>query len=296
MHKLSLKYFWKFPEKDLTNQKKGDTMKNMNNNINTKKVFFGTPVRDKEKSIPFFLEGFYRLEYPKNLIDVYFLVNDSKDKSYAFLKEYERRWGNIYNSFKIEVLNFNFPQDFRDRASNPHTYAHLASLRNIVRDRFLKSDCQYWFHVDADHLIPSNSLNQMLFQEKGIISGWTEHCWKNRTNVLVKKGEEQKVDAYRLLTADFISGRGEELIPVDWVGGFSLIRRDIADLCKYFSPFLKEQKSKDMVRPPASFEQEGFVYRFCEESLGFCMMVQGIGETVWVDPKLKYIHHGMEAK
>jgi hypothetical protein len=255
-------------------------------------VFFATPVRDKGEFLPQYLEGLYMLNYPKRRIECYFLVNDSDDNSLKILTAFGKTYGGYFKRFEIDVQNFDFPKDLRMRSTVTHCYAHLADLRNRVREKFVKSNCQYWLQVDADHPLTPESLNILLAQDKGYICGWTEHYQRGRTNVLVRKEVFNVRNPYRILKADEISSQ-ERPIMVDWVGGIALVRRDVADLCRYYVPFSDiSVEDKNAPKPPTSFEYMGKTYRYFEENLGFCLEVQKLGETCWVHPEVKIPHLG----
>jgi hypothetical protein len=230
-------------------------------------------------------------DYPKDRIECYFLANDSTDNSLQILTAFGNKYGHLYSRFEIEVKNFEFPKDLRMRSTLTHTYAHIADLRNRVREKFLKSDCQYWLQVDADHPLSPQHLGMLLSHGRGYVCGWTEHYQPGRTNVLIRREVFDSKNPFRLLRMEEITSQ-TSLIPVDWVGGIALIRRDVADLCRYYVPFSQIRLKDGDSKPPTSFEYLGKTYRYFEENLGFCLEVQQAGEGCWIDPRVKVPHLG----
>ena len=53
------------------------------------RILILTPFRNEDHSIPFYLDALRELEYPSELIDLYWLENDSSDETLKLLKEAE---------------------------------------------------------------------------------------------------------------------------------------------------------------------------------------------------------------
>jgi hypothetical protein len=238
-----------------------------------KNIFFGIPVRNKKESIFYYLGCLYNLNYNKKHIGVYFLINDNSDNiTDIAIEKFRKKVGNEYMFFHIEERNYGAIENTRSR--NIEHYSHLTTLRNIVREKFNNSNCQYWLQVDADNMFRRNDLMRLLSHDKGFISGWVEHPWQyygmsGITNILIK----EKSGKYRRVSDSDILDKNE-IFKVDWVGGISLIRRDISSLCNYYSPVINR----------------GGIRSYNEENLGFCLDVQRTGNECWVDPEVKSYH------
>ena len=69
----------------------------------TDKILIITPFRNEEHSIPHYLKSLLAINYPKNLIDVYWLENDSTDKTSSMLKSAKNKMP--FNSTTLESVN-----------------------------------------------------------------------------------------------------------------------------------------------------------------------------------------------
>jgi hypothetical protein len=136
-----------------------------------KRILIGCPVRDRELYLPYYLEHIYNIKYDKKLIDIYWIINNSTDKSYDLLKEFKDKYKDEYNSITIEVYNNRkYPKDERTVQVREKIYYWLSELRNKLLKKCIDLNCDYLFSCDSDILIPNDILTRLLCHEKDLIS------------------------------------------------------------------------------------------------------------------------------
>jgi hypothetical protein len=137
-----------------------------------KKVLISCPISNREWILPYYLNHVYNIEYNKKLIDIYWLVNNSKDNSLQFLKDFQKKYEHEYNSITIEIYNKkDMPRDERTTyVRETFTYNWLSELRNKILKKCVKLNCDYLFSCDSDILFPSNVLTKLLSQNKDVIA------------------------------------------------------------------------------------------------------------------------------
>ena len=156
-----------------------------------KRILIGCPVRDRELYLPHYLKHIYNIKYDKKLIDIYWIINNSKDKSYDLLREFKDKYKDEYNSITIEIFNNNkCPKDERVTrvennleltdgklynkpvvtSSRDIIYLWLAILRNKLLKKCVSLDCDYLFSCDSDILVPSDILTRLLYHEKDVVA------------------------------------------------------------------------------------------------------------------------------
>ena len=70
-----------------------------------KRILIACPVHNREWILPYYLKYLHALDYDKNLIDIYWIVNNTTDKSKKLLERFKEEHGGAYRSITIEVHN-----------------------------------------------------------------------------------------------------------------------------------------------------------------------------------------------
>lgn len=137
-----------------------------------KKILIACPISNREWVLDYYLNNIYKIEYPKNLISLYFIVNNSSDRSSDILKEFKSKYKSEYNNIKIDICNSkkNFKDDRSAKTRNEFTYNWLSELRNKITRECVKRDHDYLFSCDSDILVPSNILKKLLSHKKDFVA------------------------------------------------------------------------------------------------------------------------------
>lgn len=144
-----------------------------------KSILIITPFRNEEHSIPHYLTALKALDYPPELIDVYWLENDSSDNTLEMLKNAEPDMP--FSSITLESINILGPQKkrgpknyFKDLPCGPNRKKTWPVIWN---EHFLplirKSRVDYVLAWYADAVAPPNIIVEYL----QVFSGFGDVGW-----------------------------------------------------------------------------------------------------------------------
>lgn len=206
-----------------------------------KTITISCPVRDRQSVLPYYLEHIYNLDYPKHLINLLWVVNQSTDNSEKILKKFKSEHHQEYGDIKIinHFGNEKVPKDERvTHIRNTYTYSHLSALRNLILKESQKTD--YLLSVDSDILIPPDSLNKLLSHDKDICAGiiWNgyltdpEHPWRypNILKKVEKNSYEHIANTYVKLSPKITESR---LGKISATGAFVLMSNKVVKNTSY---------------------------------------------------------------
>ncbi len=217
-----------------------------------KKIFFGCPISQRAWIAPFYLRNFYNQTYPKHLIHVLWIVNNSTDDTFSILSKFKLDHEKEYGSIRIQIYNDSeVPEDTRQttfdgkRVSNIREevmYHRLAELRNRMLAEFLKTDCDYYFSVDSDILLRKDCLERLISHNKDFVSaliyngylmaGGKEEAYKY-PNILNEDtpGHYKHIVNYRTKHPE--TNFEKPLIKTDFTGAVCLMSRKTCSVSRY---------------------------------------------------------------
>ncbi|PQP82109.1 hypothetical protein C0Q44_20880 [Paenibacillus sp. PCH8] len=201
-------------------------------------VFVGSPVRNRAWIMDRHLQSIKQQAVQKQYT---YILNDSEDQTEDILHEHQ-----------IPYMTHNLGRTY-GHMRGQYSYHHLALLRNVLLDEFLKSDCDYLFSVDTDIIIPEHSLQQLMDNDKDVCS------------MLIRN--HPKVQAHNAMIGEkHISKFREGLFPVDLTGAVYLIKREVIEAgVRYGS------------HPTG-------------EDAPFCEQARRLGFELYVDTRLRPVH------
>ena len=144
-----------------------------------KSILIVTPFRNEEHSIPQYLESLCAVDYPHELIDVYWLENDSSDNTLKMLKDAKPEMP--FNSTILESINIlgslkkRPPGDYyKDRRRGPKTWPVI--WNNHFLPLIRESGADYVLVWYADAVAPHNVITEYLkvfskFGDAGWVGG-----------------------------------------------------------------------------------------------------------------------------
>lgn len=195
------------------------------------------PVSNREEYLPSYLNCILNQNYPKELTNLLFLVNNSTDNSQRILNKFqEEHIGKTYKKIIVKVYNngkIPSTTDRRNRLLTTKAYEHLAYCRNMILGLI---DTDWMFSVDSDIMIPSITLTKLIHSKKKAISG------------LVCNGHEfvktlSGVSPYKFTNAMFLNtdnkythilrSKLKGIIEVDVTGAAMLLHKSIYKNCRY---------------------------------------------------------------
>lgn len=137
-----------------------------------KRILIGFPVSNREWVLPYFLKHIENIDYDKKLIDIYCIVNNSKDASLQLMQDFKNKYKDEYNSIQIEIYNNSkYPKDERTTIIREQIYHFLSELRNKIISKCVTLNCDYLLSVDTDILVPNDILNRLLSHNKDYVAG-----------------------------------------------------------------------------------------------------------------------------
>lgn len=220
-------------------------------------ILIGSLVRDRGWILPRFLKGIYELNFDKKNISLYFLVNDSIDKSKEVLEGFKYCFGDKYRNIIIEEKNLGTQIDKRIGDRKP-IYKVLAELRNNLLDKGKNYD--FLFSVDSDIILYPEDLNNLVAANKDIVSG------------IINNGSPQ---IFNLMTVKLNSGypvhyknwqdEKEDVFEIDVTGAVILISKEVCSNIAY------------------EYHERG-------EDLGFCKNAQSRGYRIYAHKKVTPLH------
>ena len=154
--------------------------------------------------------------------------------------------------------------------------------KQIMYKKFLESDCDYFFNVDADiyfYDLDISPIDILISNNKDIIGG-IYVCKKfpfrpaHRPLDLQKQYEEKGE-----FPEDYIFKIPKEVHEVQWLaGGCMLIKREVIEklMKKFLVPNL-----------PMTYKKE-----YLSEDFGFCQRSRELGYKIYADPRIKLGHQG----
>jgi hypothetical protein len=138
-----------------------------------KKILIACPVSNREWVLSHYLNHILKIDYPKDLICFYFIINNTTDNSHEILKEFKANHEAEYGGIKIEVYNSRnkFKDERVTEIREKHTYDWLSELRNKMLKECYSKGYDYLFSCDSDILVSPNILKRLLEHEKPFVAG-----------------------------------------------------------------------------------------------------------------------------
>ena len=118
--------------------------------------------KDKEPTLPFFLNSIYTLDYDKKQIHLYIRTNDNNDKTRELLLDFIGKYGKEYASIYYNDTSIN--TDLKKMGHREWTrirFDILGKIRQDSIDYAIKNNLHY-FVVDCDNFITPNTLKAMM--------------------------------------------------------------------------------------------------------------------------------------
>lgn len=187
------------------------------------RVMVGCPVRDRAWILPRYLAHLCRLRYPRELLSLCFVVNDSTDGTHDLLQQFAEAHRGEYRRVKLVVFDQGAIKDARRRDVRLQIFSTLASARNRLLEELTDED--YLFSVDSDVLVPPEALAALLACRKDIVAArvWNDRA-RTAPNFLCRGSR------WYLHPATFPE---HELFEVDVTGAVYLLSREVARQVRY---------------------------------------------------------------
>lgn len=135
------------------------------------KVFIAILARDKEASLPLYLECIKNLDYPKDKIFLYIRTNNNQDRTENILKEFIQT-----NALDYGNIEFNNAEETSELDQHRHhdwnsmRFKILGRIRNESMRKTLDHGCDFYFVADCDNFILPHTLKKLVSYNLPIVS------------------------------------------------------------------------------------------------------------------------------
>lgn len=127
----------------------------------SKKVLIAILARDKEATLPLYLDCIYKLDYPKKDIVLYVRTNNNSDNTEKIIKDFLKEKGSEYSSFVYDRTYINKTLTTH-HDWNSERFSVLGKIRQDSLQKALDYKCDYYFVADCDNFILPHTLNSLM--------------------------------------------------------------------------------------------------------------------------------------
>lgn len=179
------------------------------------KAMIGAPVRNRSRTLPRYCQAISLQDIEFKTM---FIANDCNDDSVEILK-----------SYGFNVVQHDLNDEATEQAERTHyKYNNIATVRNVLLDKFLESDYDYLMSIDTDVIISPGSVQQLIDRDKDVVSMLIPNgIEKEHFNVMKKvRNHVVSEDVYASLFVDELQ---DEMVRCDLTGAVYLIKRDVIE-------------------------------------------------------------------
>ena len=137
--------------------------------MNNKKVLIAILARDKEATLPLYLECIRNLDYDKKNIVLYIRTNNNSDNTEQILVDYINIYGSLYSDIHFDNsnvdVNLTTHHDW-----NVDRFKVLGEIRNESLRKTSIYNCDYYFVADCDNFILPHTLKSLMKFDVPIIA------------------------------------------------------------------------------------------------------------------------------
>ena len=127
------------------------------------RVLVAILAKQKEPSLPFYLECIEALDYPKSSIFLYIRTNNNTDATERILREWVARVGHLYADVEFDAEDVAARvEQFRVHEWNAARFRVLGRIRNISLQRALERGCDFYFVSDVDNFVRPCTLRELV--------------------------------------------------------------------------------------------------------------------------------------
>lgn len=127
------------------------------------RVLVAILAKQKELSLPLYLQCIEALDYPKSSIVLYIRTNNNTDGTERILREWVERIGHLYADVEFDAEDVaTRVEQFRVHEWNAARFRVLGHIRNISLRRTLENECDFYFVTDIDNFVRPCTLRELV--------------------------------------------------------------------------------------------------------------------------------------
>ena len=135
------------------------------------RVLIAILAKQKEPSLPLYLECIEALDYPKSAIVLYIRTNNNTDRTEEILRNWATRVRPLYAAVEFNATDIDMRvEQFREHEWNATRFKALGHIRDASLRRALDHDCDFYFVVDADNFVRPMTLRELVALDLPIVA------------------------------------------------------------------------------------------------------------------------------
>jgi glycosyltransferase involved in cell wall biosynthesis len=193
------------------------------------RVLLAILAKQKEPSLPLYLECVEALDYPKSSIFLYVRTNNNTDSTEHILRDWIDRVGHLYAGVEFDTTNVaDKVEQFGVHEWNPTRFRVLAQIRNISLRKALDRACDFYFVADVDNFIRPCTLRELVALNLPIVAPFLRSIspnarYSNYHAEIDANGYYQHCDQYDWIVHRWVRG----IVEVPVVHTTYLMRADV---------------------------------------------------------------------
>jgi hypothetical protein len=137
----------------------------------TPKVLVAILAKQKEPSLPLYLECIEALDYPKSSIVLHIRTNNNTDRTEQILRDWVARVGHLYAAVEFDASDVDDRIEvFGEHEWNATRFRVLGRIRQRSLRRALELDCEFYFVADVDNFIRRATLRELVALDLPIVA------------------------------------------------------------------------------------------------------------------------------
>ena len=203
--------------------------------VGSPRVLVAILAKQKEPSLPLYLECIEALDYPKSSIVLYIRTNNNTDGTERILREWVARVGHLYAGVEFDAEDVAVRvEQFGVHEWNATRFNVLGRIRNISLGRVPERDCDFYFVSDVDNFVRPNTLRELVALDLPIVAPFLrsiapDSFYSNFHAEIDANGYYKNCDQYQWILNRWIRG----VVEVPVVHCTYLIRADVLNDLTY---------------------------------------------------------------
>jgi glycosyltransferase involved in cell wall biosynthesis len=193
------------------------------------RVLVAILAKQKEASLPLYLECIEALDYPKSAIVLYVRTNNNTDGTEDILRRWIARVGHLYGGVEFDAENVeDRVEEFGVHEWNATRFHVLGRIRNISLRRTVERECDFYFVADVDNFIRSCTLRELVSLKVPIVAPFLRSIvpgslYSNYHAAIDGNGYYEECDQYSWIANRWVTG----VLEVPVVHCTYLVRADV---------------------------------------------------------------------
>jgi glycosyltransferase involved in cell wall biosynthesis len=225
-----------FGAEDLITQHKLEPQRSLHSRVNDNPlVMIAILAKQKEPTLPLYLECIEALDYPKSRIVLYIRTDDDTENTEKILRDWLSRVGHIYYKVEFDANNVRDRADwYGEHEWNAIRFSVLGRIRNESMRRARELECDFYFVADVDNFIRPATLRELIALDLPIVAPLLRSIapgrfYSNYHAEIDPNGYYQDCDQYLWILNRYIRG----IIEVPVVHCTYLVRSDVIPKLTY---------------------------------------------------------------